>query len=187
MINLAKSHLAAAMRGFLALCLAALPAASEVGGVSQQQVAVTPTATAYVAGYCLGGVLAVPNMLTVQGPGGTVLAGFTFVDPAGQTAANDAMSLLIFNAAPTGTYTDHAACAVAAADQPHLVGLAIVAAANCLAIASSATVCQTEPNIPVNAAMPIGSSNLWVVPIITATPTYGTTTLYFNFAATPYR
>lgn len=177
----------------LALAAAPLPvAAQSLPSVSQQQVQVTPAASAYTAGNCLGGVLTVPNMVRAGGPGGTVIKGFTFVDPAGQSAANDAMTVLVFKQAPTGTYTDHAACALASADQPYLVGIFAIGSGGCTVIDSAATVCEVLPNLPVNVnpntptQAAITNTSLWFVPIIAATPTYGTTTLYFNFAATPY-
>jgi hypothetical protein len=169
--------------------LACAPAhAAGIGGVSQQQVKVTPNSNAYSAGQCLGGVLTVPNVIRPQGPGGTRLAAVSFVDPQHQTAANDAMTLLIFTALPTGTYTDHANCNVAAADLPNLAGQVTIAAANCfLDQAPSTTVCTITPALPLNVAMPVTNGSIYVVPIVAATPTYGASaSLYFNFMAEPY-
>jgi hypothetical protein len=49
----------------IALVLAMLSAPA-VAQVSTGQIAVTPNAAAYVSGYCLGGVLAVPNLVRFE-------------------------------------------------------------------------------------------------------------------------
>jgi hypothetical protein len=179
----------------LAVCLSfALPAHAQRMSMSWQQVQFTATAGAYSAGQCLGGVLAVPNMVRSGGPGGAVLAGVSFLDSAHNTAANDAMTLLVFGAKPTGTYTDQAGCAIASADRASFIGQAVIASANCNQDSGPATtVCTITPNLAlsnINGAgasttPPVGST-IWVVPVVTATPTYGAITLFFNFLSTPF-
>jgi putative hemolysin len=171
---------------FLAIFFPTLADAQRVS-VATTQIQVTPNSGAYSAGQCLGGVLAIPQMLRTGSYGGTILTSIELVDPAHQTAANDVMTFLVFNVAPTGTYTDHAACSVAAADRPNLVGVAAFAAANCVLDGGTATtVCEVLPNLPLTSgAFPVVSTNLWIVPFVAATPTYGAVTLYFNFSATP--
>ncbi len=171
--------------GFTAFVVAAM---AQTMSVATTQVTVTPNAAAYSAGQCIGGVLTVPNMVRVGGPGGTILSGVTLVDPQHQTAANDAMDLLVFSSLPSGTYTDHANCQVAAADASKLAGFVTIAAGNCTQDQGPAnTVCTITPALPVSTAMPVVSTNLYVVPIAKATPTYGAAaSLFFSFMATPF-
>ena len=178
--------LRAALAG-VALALAAA-AHAQLMSVSQQQVLVSPNASAYSAGQCLGGVLTVPAVVRPNGPGGAKLTGVSFVDPQAQSAANDALTLLIFTTQPTGTYTDHANCNVAAADVVKLAGALVIASSACVQDQTPATtVCTITPSLPLNVAMPITNPNIWVVPIVAATPTYGASAkLYFNFMAEPY-
>jgi hypothetical protein len=132
----------------LAVLLAlAAPAAAQVNSVAGSQVVVTPNAAAYVAGNCLGGVLTAPGLVRSHGPGGAILTGINFVDPATQTGTNDAQTILVFNTAPVGTYTDHAACSLAPADIPNLVGTISIPAANCTQPPSpaGATICTVSP------------------------------------------
>lgn len=171
----------------LALASPTTPALAQRASVAITQVTFTATAGAYSAGQCLGGILTVPNMVRPQGPGGALIAGVSFLDSAHQTAANDAMTLLVFSAKPTGTYTDQANCQIAAADRPSFIGAIAIAAANCAQDQGpTTTVCTVTPNLPVNGAMPLTSSSIWVVPVVAATPTYGAITLYFNFMSTPF-
>lgn len=173
------------------LLLLALPPAAraQTKSVSWQQVVVTPNASAYSAGQCIGGVLTLPAMFNPQGPGGTVLTSFTFVDPQHQSTANDALSIWIFNAPPSGSYTDHAGCAVAAADLPILVGVITVASSNCAQDSGPATTICTINNFALALAgmFPVINPNLYAVAIAAGTPTYGSSAkLYFNFMATPF-
>jgi hypothetical protein len=169
------------------LCGASTLALAQQVSVSTQQVPVTPNASAYSAGQCLGGVLTVPQMVRSGSYGGTVLAGIELVDPAGQSAANDVIKFFVFNKQPTGTYNDHATCTMASADLPYLVGVTAFVSGGCVQDGGPATtVCEVLPNLPLTSSqLPPVSSNLWVVPVVTASPTYGAVTLYFNFAATP--
>ena len=165
------------------------PALAQTKSVSWQQIIVVPNASAYSAGQCIGGVLTLPAMFNPQGPGGTVITSFTFVDPQHQSAANDAMSIWIFNALPSGSYTDHAGCAVAAADLPILVGVITVASSNCAQDSGPATTICTINNFALALAgsFPVTNPNLYAVAIATATPTYGSSAkIYFNFMATPF-
>lgn len=171
----------------LGLLSAVQPATAQRRAAVLSRVTFTATAGAYSAGQCLGGVLTVPNIIRAQNTGGAILSGVSFVDAAHNTAANDALTLLVFNAQPSGTYTDQAACAIAAADRTKFVGQLVIAASNCNQDSGPATtVCTITPSLPLNAAsLPPTSSNTWVVPIVQATPTYGAISLIFNFMATP--
>lgn len=154
--------------------------ASAVAQVSTGQIAVTPNAAAYVSGYCLGGVIAVPNLVRVGQNGGTQVIGATIVD---STATNAAVDILVFSRKPTGTYADHAACAVATADLPYLAGAIL----NTTFIVVS-PIEQATPQITIVASNAAGTppvtSALWFVPIVRATPTYGASaTLWFTFSS----
>ena len=169
----------------LALCAALFAAGAHAQGVSTAQVAVTPSASAYTAGYCLGGVLTVPQMFRPGNDGGTILSNVSIVDTTG---ANAAIDILIFNKLPTGTYTDNAACTVAAADQPYLVADVVNTTFTCLTDSATTTgICQASVGVLVSLAnIPAVSSALWAVPIMRGTPTYGSSQkLYFNFKANP--
>lgn len=166
-------------------CLLLLWSAAAYAQTATTQVKVLPNAGAYSAGNCLGGVLTIPGMVRAGHAGGTILAQVDIVDPTG---ANAAVDILFFNAAPTGTYTDHTACNVAVADQPFLVGTAVNTGFTCVLDQSVVTgLCQGTPTILITpAVLPAKTSNLWAVPIMRGTPTYGAgVTLYFNFKAFP--
>lgn len=176
----------------LSFCIAAVCAVvafAQLFSVSQQQVTVTPNASAYSAGQCLGGVLPVPNAVRVAGPGGARLTGVSFVDPQHQSTANDALMLLVFTAKPTGTYTDHSNCQVAAGDAGSLAGVLSIGSSNCVQDEGPATtICTITPTLPLNVTMPVTLGTIWVVPVVVATPTYGSSaTLYFNFMIEPYQ
>lgn len=130
--------------------LGALPALAQNSSIAGSQVAITPNSGAYSAGLCLGGIIEAPGLVKPGGPGGAILNGVTFLDLAHQTAANDAMSILVFNVKPTGTYTDHANCQLAAGDVQLLVGVISIAAANCvLDQGPTNTVCTVTPSLSV--------------------------------------
>jgi hypothetical protein len=156
--------------------------------VSYGTVTVTPNAAAYVAGYCVGGVLTVPNMVAVGSPGGTIIIGVSIVD---NTGTNASMDLMVFDRKPTGTYTDHAACTVATADQPYFVGIVPNTSFVSLTdIAGTTGLAQASPALPVlasnTAGTPPTTNALWVIPIMRGTPTYGASkALQFNFFAIP--
>lgn len=165
----------------------AIGADNNAPAISQAVVSVTPNSSIYSAGNCLGGVLTVSGMVTPGSSGGAVIVGATFVDPAHQSTANDAQTIVVFGAKPTGTYTDHSACNIAAGDQANVVGVIQIASTSCFQDSSpSTTVCSVTLSLPVAPkAQPQSSSALWFVPIIAATPTYGTTTLTYAFKSQP--
>ena len=151
---------------------------------------IIPNASAYTAGQCIGGIQILPNMLRPQGPGGTVVENISIIDPQHQTAANDAMTLIFFAALPTGTYTDHATCSIAAADAPFVLGHLNVASGNCVQDGGPATtICTIDPatfNLSGN-TFPITSGALWMLAIAVGTPTYGAgAKLYFNVLSSPF-
>ena len=152
------------------------------------QVLVTPNAAAYTAGMCIGGILTIPGAIRPSGQGGTISAQVDIVDT---TATDAAIDFFLFNVLPTGTYTDHANCTVAAADQPNLIGVIFNTSFTCSTDQPVTTgVCQSS--ISANATLvtsgklpPVGSS-IWAVPIMRGTPTYGAAkTLYVNFKFFP--
>lgn len=154
-------------------------------GTATTRITVTPNAAAYNAADCVGGVLTVPGMVRINGPGGTIVAQVTITDTTGTDAAID---ILFFDAAPTGTYTDHAACDIAAADTAHLVGLVENSTFTCIQDqATTIGTCQATPAVLITpASLPVKSSNIWAVPIMRGTPTYGAgASLYFFFKAFP--
>jgi hypothetical protein len=165
-----------------------LSARAQTLSVASSQVTFTATAGAYSAGQCLGGVLTVPGLVRPGGPGGAMLTGVSFLDAAHQTAANDAMDILLFSQAPSGTYTDQANCQVASADRTKFIGTVSIAAANCTQDQGpTTTLCTITPTFPlVSLPLPVVSGTVFAVPIVKATPTYGAITLIFNFLATPY-
>jgi hypothetical protein len=173
----------------LALALPALAQnATNSPAVSSTLDSITPNTSAYVAGNCLGGVRPVSAMVAPSGPGGAVISGVTITDPSHNSAANEAQNIIVFNALPTGTYTDHAACNIAAADQDNVVGIIQVAAANCIQDSTpSTTICDVRNiGLAVNPlVLPVKTSQLWFLPIVTATPTFGTTTLFYTYKSQP--
>ncbi len=91
----------------------------------------------------------------------------------------------MFNAAPTGTYVDNVACTVASADVARLAGVVPNTLFTCVKDQPTTTgICQATPALPVTTtATGSGNTNLWVVPIMRGTPTYGASkllSLYFN-------
>lgn len=164
----------------------AVGADNNAPAVSQTVVSVTPNSGAYSAGNCLGGVLTVSGMVTPGSSGGAVIVGATFVDPAHQSTTNDAQTIVVFGAKPTGTYTDHSACNIAAGDQANVVGVIQIASTSCFQDSSpSTTVCTVTLSLPVVKSQPQSSSALWFLPIVAATPTYGANTLTYAFKSQP--
>lgn len=173
----------------LFLLLLVAPTCAFAQGTTTTQITFTPTATAYTAGQCLGpagasAIITIPGMVRPGGPGGTILTQISITDPTGADAAID---VLLFNALPTGTYTDHAACVVATADQPKLTGVASNALFTCTLDQATVTgICQATPAVLMTAKTPVTSSALYAVLIMRGTPTYGASkTLYVNFKAFP--
>lgn len=177
----------------LSLFFAPLAAAAQSTGTATTQVAVTPSASAYTAGYCVGSVQAVAGMIRPSGPGGTIVASVAIVDTTGTDAA---MDLLVFTAAPTGTYVDNAACTVGSADQVRLQGLVSNTSFTCAKDSAGTTgICNASFALPLTAYSmvvgsltpgPVNSSLIWVVAVMRATPTYGAAQkLYFNYKALP--
>lgn len=162
------------------LCLVAVPSFAQ--SVAVTQIAVTPNSSAYTAGNCLGGVLVVGGLMR-GGQNTTILAQEEIVDSTGTNAQID---LYVFSQKPTGTYTDHAACNIAAADLKYQVGLVANTAFTCAKDSSSATgICQATISV---LFLPIDTTlkTMWVVPIVRSTPTYGASaTLDFTFSALP--
>lgn len=170
-----------------ALAFLAAPAIAQIADYSNpvQTVtfAITPTTGVRTAGDCLGTTQVGYGMLRPGGPGGSVVVGITTIDTAAQSAANNALNIWIFNAAPTGTYTDKTACNVAAADQPNLVGVIVTASTDCVIDKTpSVTICTKNVVIPVSGT---AGSSLWFQANTVATPNFGTNTYYIKVKAQP--
>lgn len=177
-----------------AMALVAIPAIAQQLNYSEvvqtKTVTVATQAGAYTGGNCLAAAQTIPGAIRPGGTGGTYIASVAVVDPARQTAANNAMTLWIFNSAPTGTYTQGSACSVAAADAGAFMGAITIAAGNCVQNAAATSVCSLvlAQRLPVW-GIPIpntgGTQNIWFVPVITATPTYTSANLTFTFGLNP--
>jgi len=186
-----KKHLLN-IAGLLLVALSvAIPAYAEAAFsnvILTTRVTVTPDTSAYGAGDCISGAQTIPGVIRQGGGGGTTIAGVTLIDPARQTAANNAMTLWIFNAVPTGTYTANSVCNIAVADRGAFLGSISIAAGDCMLDAANTTVCTKLPNFPASAIAPpnTGATGaLYFVPVIVATPTYGANNLTFVFLTQP--
>lgn len=189
MCSIRRAILAVCASLVIALTIAVAPLIAQQMSVVISQVGVVPATTAYAPGQCLGGVLTVPGIVRPQGPGGAKLTGVSFIDGTPQTVANSAMKIFLFKSLPAGTYTDKAACAIASADLPALIGFVTINSTDCTADGSpqTRTICTIAPTLPVNGVMPITNNAIYALPVLSGTPTYGTPqTLYFNFMAEPY-
>lgn len=178
------------LAGVSLLALMASPALAQEKLTVTSQVTIVPAVPAYVAGYCLGGVMTVPGLVRPSGTGGTIIESETIVDLSGKDVSPD---IFFFKAKPTGTYTDHSTCSISAADAVNMIGLVQSASFSCsLASASTIGVCQSWVPIHLNttpisttSTPPVISSNVWAIAIARAATSYGTTSLYFNFQAWP--
>jgi hypothetical protein len=148
----------------------------EVGG-NTIIVTVVPTITAgaYSAGEIVGGELTLTNaMRKVSGTG--VLHSLTLFDADNEGAA---MEVMLFDANPTGTYTDNNTPTWNAADEAKFLGKVSIATGDYITVNAMKMVCKTGIGLAVSAN---GSADLYAVVIVPGTPTYGTTTdLTFRF------
>lgn len=172
----------------LAIAIPALAEASFSNVILTTRVGVAMQAGAYSAGNCLAAAQTIPGVIRPGGGGGTTIVSVALTDPAHQTAANNAQTLWIFNAAPTGTYTQGSACALAAADRAAFLGSIVIASTDCVLDSGTTTSCTKLLTFPASAIPlpnPSGTQNLWFVPVITATPTYGSATVTYIFNTQP--
>lgn len=144
-------------------------------------VAVTTSAGAYTAGDGIGGIMTVPGLLLPRGSG--LLQSILVVDRANQKPN---LTLVFFNAAPAGTYTDNLAVPVmAAADSQKVVAKVNILTADFETINTIGIAHIT--NIGKVLKMSDLSVDLRLLVLTTGTPTYGanSTDLSFLFGAVP--
>ena len=150
---------------------APLPAGTNViGGIttqtSQITEAMTVTASAYTAGYVLGGIIGFPAILGALGSG--MLQSIYLTSKSVQTTG---IQVAIFNANPSGsTFTDHAAPSIAAADIPKLEGVYTLGTAN--SALGTVTIWNLDS---IGKSLNVGGTELWAVVLVTGTPTPAST------------
>lgn len=118
-------------------------------------------AAAYGNGDVIGSVKTIGGGSGLLNPH-VILNGVIVKDTSGQTAQLD---IVFFNEAPTGTYTDNAAAAIAAADVARIIGIVSVVTADWKAIGSQSFAPKSDLNIAL-----AGASH--VLFISRGTPTY---------------
>jgi hypothetical protein len=148
----------------------------EVGGNSAI-VSIVPTITAgaYSAGDVIGGELALTNAMRVTSGTG-VLHSLVLFDADNEGAA---MEVMLFDSNPSGTYTDNGAPTWNAADEAKFLGKVSIGTGDYITVNAVKLLCKTNIGLAVAAN---GATDLYAVVVVTATPTYGTTTdLTFRF------
>lgn len=130
----------------------------------------TPTITAssaYVSGYCLGGLNTLSNAVRSHGPGSATVQSVIITDLSTQDVNIDAY---FFDANPTSsTLTDHAACAIASADAGKVIGFLHVTDWDPAGIGVGET-----GNYPLSFGLPSGTT-LYMQLIVRDAPTYTST------------
>jgi hypothetical protein len=92
-----------------------------------------------------------------------------------------AFDILLFDANPSGTYTDNVAPSWNSADYARFLGRVTIATTDYLTVNSRAVAVKTGIGLVVKAN---GSQNLYAVPVVSGTPLYSSTsdlTLRFGF------
>lgn len=134
----------------------------------------TPSATLYATGQCIGpaGASAVQTIQAVQpsGDGGAIFTDAQIVDGSGQGTAID---LYLFNAKPSGTYTDQAVCALAAADLDNVIGPISFTSYVAFGTAKTARIANLWQAINMATANPLASSAVYFVLVSRGAPTFG--------------
>ena len=124
-------------------------------------------AAQYASGNCLGTVM---SMTLFALPGsGAMLVTVQGYDKANQKAPFD---VLLFSAAPAGTYADKTAADISAADAVKLVGRVTVNTGDYTTIASSSEFTTVPGLVGLQGA---GTTSLWVLLVIRGTATYAGT------------
>lgn len=136
----------------------------------------TISTSAYVANNVVGGIQTLAAALRNATNGG-ILQNVSVMDAAAQGAQ---LSLFFFKALPAGgTYADHGALVLAAADLPNFLGKVDLAAAN-YDPAGTATKVNSLNNI--NMVLEgDASGNVYVIATTTGTPTFTALALTFNY------
>jgi len=124
----------------------------------------TVSTSAFVAGYCVGGLLAFTNAARASG-GSLLVASAVLQDESKQNAVID---LILFDDNPSAsTFTDHVALDILAADLPLVAGCISFPAA---AYTFATTSIQSVSNIGIEVAL-VGTS-LYGVMVVHGTPTW---------------
>ena len=162
------------MRNFLAaisviaLCLFGTAAMAQT---ATSQVSVTPNASAYSTGNCLGTVQPVPQLVVTGSFGGTIIANIDITDSSGTNAPID---ILFFSQKPVGTYTDKSACTLNAQDVQSFVGFTLNT--SFASIKDAGTTAGAELAAPALAiTLPTpgqGAQIVYALPIIRGSATY---------------
>lgn len=146
--------------------------AGAVGGHSVQ-VSATPTVTAssaYSSGNCVGTSQTLTNACRTSG-GAVTLAGIVITDKANQKAA---LTILILDAAPGGTYTDKSSPTLAT-DLGKVVAHVTVAASDYVTVGSDSKAVASLANLNRVCINNESGRNLYAVVLATGTPTYAST------------
>lgn len=132
------------------------------------EVAVTPpvTVSAYTAGFVMGGIMKFAGLLSRQQTGLVQSVMLKF-----KSAQTTEFVLYLFSASPIGTFADHGAPAINAADVPLIVARVDIPAANAFSELGSGYTHYEVDNI--GKAMAPGVVDLWGVLIAKSTPTPG--------------
>lgn len=130
----------------------------------------TITAGAYTAGYSIGGVQSFPAF-RVNG-GNAVLESVTITDKANQKAA---MTLVFFNANPTGANWVDDAAPTALPDVAKVIGQVQIAATDYATVGSDTLAIATKLGIGLELQAASGNSTLYMVAVAVGTPTYAST------------
>lgn len=144
--------------------------AAAVGATTVLQPTVTvSTSPAYTAGDVVGGEIVLTGAVRkVSGTG--VFQSLTVFDVSNQKPA---LTILVFNADPAGTYTDNGAFAFNASDYAKLLGKISVAATDYVTLDSKAI---ASPAIQPFCIASATTQNLWLVMVVSTTPTFAATT-----------
>lgn len=134
---------------------------SSISSITAPSVSPTISASAYTAGYVLGGI----ESFTVP-PTGVIQNVITDFNTGAYVGG---VSYFIFNANPTGGgTTDHAALAIAAVDMPKLIG--VISASSCALAATVTSYCQAQ-NVSLAYSLPAGTT-IYVVKQVVGAPTF---------------
>lgn len=151
-------------------------AVGNMGGfttVNKQQP--TISTSAYSSGFNVGGILTLGTAF--RGNGGTaILESLTISDKSAQAAP---FTILLFDAALTGTATDHSAYTVNASDVPKMVGQVVVANSDYTTTSTAAVAVKSGLGIALQNNE--STKNLYAVIVTTGTPTYAALALNFAF------
>jgi len=143
---------------------------------------ITTTATPYSANDVIGGELVLSNVVRSAGGAG-LLQSVQVVDAKNQKAA---LTILLFDSDPAGTYTDNAACPniLSAGDAPKLIRKINILTTDYETIGNIAVAEIAALQKVVKSA---ATQNLWAVVVTTGTPTFAanSTDLTIRFGFRP--